>query len=149
MQERKGFFVIKIWRLVICGLILLVTLSGCNSLRAQSVDKLGELSRNEFVAALRWKQWTVAANLMQAEHRQAFKKTFTNLPQLNITDVRQIDQQTTEGGRQFTTALEMDYYILPSVTVKTFAFDQTWLYFDGEASSPRGFRITTPFPPFP
>lgn len=136
-------------RLILCVLFLLIVLSGCSSLRSQSVDKLGELSRNEFVAALRWKQWEVAANLMQGEHRAAFKKTFTNLSQLNITDVRPVEQQTAEGGRQFTTALEMDYYILPSVTVKTFAFDQTWVYFDGKDNSQQGFRIITPFPPFP
>lgn len=136
-------------RLVFYGLFLLIALSGCSSLGLQSVDKLGELSREEFVAALRWKQWSVAASFMQEEHREAFKKTFTNLALLNITDVRQVGLQMAGDGRRFTTTLEMDYYILPSVTVKTFAFDQSWVYFDGKDSSEQGFRITTPFPPFP
>ncbi len=46
-------------------------------------------------------------------------------------------------------SVEMDYYLLPSVTIKTFSFDQTWLYFDGEDSEPKGFFVTTPFPDFP
>jgi hypothetical protein len=43
----------------------------------------------------------------------------------------------------------MDYYLLPSVTVKTFRFDQTWLFFSGDETELQGFFITTPFPDFP
>ncbi len=43
----------------------------------------------------------------------------------------------------------MDYYLLPSVTVKTFSFDQTWVYFNGEDSPQTGFLIITSFPDFP
>jgi hypothetical protein len=52
-------------------------------------------------------------------------------------------------GRRFETTIEMDYYILPSITVKTFRFEQTWVLFDGEDPALQGFLIVTPFPEFP
>jgi hypothetical protein len=60
-----------------------------------------------------------------------------------------MDLQTSEEGWRFETRVEMDYYLLPSVTVKTFRFDQTWLFFSGDETELQGFFITTPFPDFP
>ena len=111
--------------------------------------ELGEYSRDDFMNGMRWKRFKVAASLMKPEYRQDFMATFTPLKDIHIFDVRLIDMQTSEEGRRFETTVEMDYYLLPSVTVKTFQFEQTWVYFEGDDQSLQGFFIVTPFPDFP
>jgi hypothetical protein len=112
--------------------------------------KLGEMSRDDFMDAMRWKQFDVAGSLLLPVHRKHFMKTFVPLTKdIQITDVRLAYLQSSEENKRFEMSVEMDYYLLPSVTIKTFSFDQTWLYFDGEDSKPKGFFVTTPFPDFP
>ncbi len=107
------------------------------------------MSRDDFMNALRWKQYKVAADFMLPDNRKDFLATFNKLKDIHITDVRLLDLQETAEGRRFETSIEMDYYLLPSVSVKTFSFDQDWVYFAGEDSSQKGFRIITSFPVFP
>ena len=68
---------------------------------------------------------------------------------IDITDVKLADLQIYDEGQRFETTVEMEYYLLPSVTVKTFRFDQTWLFFAGADPAHQGFFIATPFPDFP
>lgn len=133
---------------LLCVSVLVLLLTACSS-RLQPTVELGEMSRDDFMSAMRWKRFKVAASLMQPEHRQGFMKTFSSLKDIDITDVRLMDLQTSEEGWRFETRVEMDYYLLPSVTVKTFRFDQTWLFFSGDETELQGFFITTPFPDFP
>lgn len=133
---------------LLCVSVLVLLLTACSS-HLQPTVELGEMSRDDFMSAMRWKRFKVAASLMQPEHRQGFMKTFSSLKDIDITDVRLMDLQTSEEGWRFETRVEMDYYLLPSVTVKTFRFDQTWLFFSGDETELQGFFITTPFPDFP
>lgn len=130
------------------GLVLVLLLTACSA-HLPPTAKLAEMSRDDFMAAMRWKRFQVAASLMQPELRQEFLANFAPLRDLHIVDVRLLDVQTFDDGARFETALEMDYYLPPSVTVKTFAFNQRWQYFSGEGSPHQGFMIITPFPAFP
>lgn len=137
---------------IVCCFVLVVSLAGCavhEKLERQQTAKLGEMSRDDFMDALRWKQFKVAASLIEPEHRRDFIKTFAALKDIHIVDVRLMDLQTSMENRRFETTVEMDYYLVPSVTLKTFSFDQTWVYFDGEDATHQGFLVTTPFPDFP
>ena len=133
---------------LMCGFIVVLLLAACSS-QLQPTAKLAEMSRDDFMAAMRWKSFKTAASLMQPELRKEFIKTFASLKGIDITDVRLIDLQVYDEGQRFETTVEMDYYLLPSVTVKTFSFDQTWLFIAGDAPTQQGFFITTPFPKFP
>ena len=128
---------------------ILFSLLACSSHLDKSVNEVAELSRNDFMNALRWKQYKVAAEFMLPENRKDFLATFNKLKDIHITDVRLLDLQETAEGRRFETSIEMDYYLLPSVSLKTFSFTQDWVYFAGEDSSQKGFRIITSFPDFP
>ncbi len=134
---------------VLCSAAILFSLLACSSHLDGSVNKVAEMSRNDFMNALRWKQYKVAADFMLPENRKDFLATFNKLKDIHITDVRLLDMQETAEGRRFETSIEMDYYLLPSVSVKTFNFDQDWVYFTGEGSAQKGFRIVTSFPAFP
>ena len=133
----------------LCSAAILFSLLACGSSFDKSVNEVGEMSRDDFMNALRWKQYKVAADFMLPDNRKDFLATFNKLKDIHITDVRLLDLQETAEGRRFETSIEMDYYLLPSVSVKTFSFDQDWVYFAGEDSSQKGFRIITSFPVFP
>ena len=134
---------------VLCSSAILFSLLACSSSFDKAVNEVGEKSRDDFMNALRWKQYKVAAEFMLPENRKDFLTTFNKLKDIHITDVRLLDLQETVEGRRFETSIEMDYYLLPSVSVKTFSFTQDWVYFAGEDSSLQGFRIITSFPDFP
>ena len=128
---------------------ILFSLLACSSHLDKPVTEVAEMSRDDFMNALRWKQYKVAAEFMLPENRKDFLATFRKLKDIHITDVRLLDLQETAEGRRFETSIEMDYYLLPSVSVKTFSFSQDWVYFAGEDSAQKGFRIITSFPDFP
>ena len=136
----------------LCFFILVLMLAACavqQKLEYKQVTELGEASRDDFMNSMRWKRFKIAASLITPEHRQDFIATFRPLKDIHITDVRLVDLQPAADGRRFEASMEMDYYLLPSVTVKTLHLVQTWLYSDGDDSTPKGFFITTPFPEFP
>lgn len=128
--------------------MLVLLLAACAS-HVQSLAGTAEKNRDDFMWALRWKRFAMAAELMLPEHRQPFITTFTDLGDIHIVDVRLITLQSFNEDRRFEATLEMDYYLLPSVTVKTFRFAQTWVYFEGEDPTKQGYLISTPFPGFP
>ena len=133
---------------VLSGFVMLLSLLACSGL-VKPVGEIGEASRDDFMNAMRWKQFKVATEFMLPENRKDFQATFKKVKDIHITDVRLLDLQSSAEGRRFETVIEMDYYLLPSVSLKTFSFEQTWVYFDGEESAREGFLIITSFPDFP
>jgi len=136
-------------RKLLCGFFIMLVLFGCNY-HDKQVAEVGDNSLEDFISALRWKQYQVAASLMQPEFRQEFIDTFTAFKDdLHISDVRQVAMQSFEQGRRIETVIEMDYTLLPSITLKTFTFDQIWIYTEESETAQGGFFIVTPFPEFP
>ena len=136
-------------RKLLCGFFVMLVLFGCNY-HDKQVAEVGDNSLEDFTSALRWKQYQVAASLMQPEFRQEFIKTFTAFKDdLHISDVRQVAMQSFEEGRRIETVIEMDYTLLPSITLKTFTFDQIWVYTEDSDTAEESFFIVTPFPAFP
>jgi hypothetical protein len=140
--------VILNFKKVLSGFVILLSLLACSGL-VKPVGEIGEASRDDFMNAMRWKQLKVATEFMLPENRKDFLATFKKVKDIHITDVRLLDLQSSAEGRRFETVIEMDYYLLPSVSLKTFSFEQTWVYFDGEESAREGFLIITSFPDFP
>ena len=134
-----------------CGLFLVLTLAACGGyVQQKHISEVTELSREDFISALRWKQYQVAASHMQPEFREEFIQTFTAFrDDLHISDVREVATQSFENGRRIETVIEMDYTLLPSITLKTFTFDQIWVYTEDSDTSEESFLIVTPFPEFP
>jgi hypothetical protein len=131
----------------LCLLLVALLLGACALLNPPAEQRQKTL--DDFAYALRWQRYPDVAAFFVAEHRQAFLEQMSTLKDLNITEVRQVRCDLDEDGRRAATRLEIDYYLLPSITLKTLAVDQTWRWFEGSAASPPGFLITTPFPKFP
>lgn len=130
------------------SLLLVLMLVACGS-HLQPSAELVENDLNDFTKAMRWNKFKTAASHMRPEHRKDFIKTFVPLKDLHIVDVNIMDLQPSEDNQRLDTTIEMEYYLPPSMTVKTFSFDQTWIYFEGDDTTSRGFFISTPFPDFP
>lgn len=129
-------------------LLLLLTLTACTpfgSLKSQRKESL-----DDFIYALRWQRYPEVAGYFADEYRQDFLDRIEKIGKdLTITDVRLQRVELFEDGHRATVRLEMDYFLLPSATLKTLRLDQTWVYFKSGEVSPAGFRIITPFPKIP
>ncbi len=128
-------------------LICLMVLAGCQMLNPP--EKKSSSALDDFVYALRWQQYDAAADFMKPEFRDDFLSTFKDNKDLHVVDVRLAEAKVSAEGRRTETEIELDYYLLPSLTVKTFRFAQTWVYFDQDDAAQGYYQITTPFPVFP
>lgn len=130
------------------GLFLALALSACTLLAPP--EKQRKTALDDFMYALRWQQYPAAATYFTSEHRQTFLDQIEkNNKNLNVTDVRLKQLDLKEDGRRAEVRLEMDYYLLPSATLKTLSIDQTWVYSEVGDAEANGFLITTPFPEIP
>ena len=129
------------------ALLLALLLTACSVINPPAKQRKSAL--DDFTYALRWQRYPEASQFFVREQRRAFLDQVDALKGLNITDVRlkRIDQGV--DGRQADVRIEVDYYLLPSATLKTLQVDQTWAYFETPDTDGNGFLITTPFPKIP
>lgn len=135
-------------KILLTGLFLSFLLPiGCSSISTliNPPEKQQSAALDDFIYALRWQQYKAAAGFMEREHRKAFLGQFSDQKDLTITDVRLVETLLSPDAQQAEAVIDIDYYLLPSVSLKTFRFEQTWAYSEAENS----YRIITPFPPFP
>ncbi|MBW2476741.1 MAG: hypothetical protein JRE63_05390 [Deltaproteobacteria bacterium] len=135
-------------KIFLTGLFLSLLLPvGCSSVSTliNPPEKQQTAALDDFIYALRWQQYKSAAGFMDREHRKAFLGQFSDQKDLTVTDVRLVETLLSPDGQQAEAVIDIDYYLLPSVSLKTFRLEQTWAYSETEGR----FRIITPFPPFP
>lgn len=125
---------------ILCGL------SGCAWIYPPEKQGRGHL--DNFIYALRWMQFNAAAAYLKPELREDFLAQFDDIRDLTVVDVRLDEVTLSADGKQIETRLEMDYYLLPSTTIKTFPILQTWNYFESGRAGGE-YLIVTPFPAFP
>ncbi|MCM2264751.1 MAG: hypothetical protein NDI73_06100 [Desulfuromonadales bacterium] len=130
------------------GMFLVLALTACALLTPP--EKQRKTALDDFMYALRWQRYPEAATYFTSKHRQTFLGQIDKISKdLNVTDVRLKRLDLKDEGRRAEAVLEMDYYLLPSATLKTLKIDQTWIYFEVSDAEANGFLITTPFPEFP
>ena len=138
MGTLRGKALVLVWLGLLCG---------CGQLFPP--ERQGRAALDDFVTALRWQRYEAAAEFMKPEHREDFLNQFKPLRDLTIVDVRQLETRLSAEGRRAEVVLEMDYFLLPSVTVKTLRIEQTWVYFSQQGPLRGRYQIVTPFPPLP
>ncbi|AMV71056.1 hypothetical protein JCM30471_28750 [Desulfuromonas carbonis] len=128
--------------LVLFGLFL----GGCSWMAVPRPDVAD--AERDFSTRLRWLDFPGAARHLRPEYQEAFREQFAALDGLHITDTRFVSRDETASG-QIDSRLEIDYYRLPSVTVRTWQFTLAWEYVDLGRWQSGYWRIATPFPDFP
>lgn len=108
-----------------------------------------ETASRDYVQRLRWMDFAGASRHHSEEYRAAFLRRFGELRDLHVVDVRlESADLREEAGRADTTIL-LEYYLLPSATVRQFVLQQEWAYLGGDRYHPGTWRIVSPFPEFP
>jgi hypothetical protein len=127
-------------------LALLMLLASCAP-PSGTTEELTPAGR-DFLQRLRWKDYQGAAAYLLPEHRQAFLGHFAVQDQLYITEV-QLEQVESSAPGQGVTWGVLEYYRLPSVSVRKFRFQLDWTYVGGGRLQVGSWLISTPFPAIP
>ncbi len=139
----------KMAKVLQCVLLLLLVgalSAGCSWMALPRPDLAA--AERDFSTRLRWLDFSGAARHLRPEHQEAFREQFAALDGLHITDTRFVGREEMDPG-YIDSRLEIDYYRLPSVTVKTRQFTLAWEYVDLGRWQQGYWRISTPFPEFP
>lgn len=132
-----------------CAAIFLVTvfLAGCG-LSAQPRKEFSSTFK-DYAERLRWRDYQQVADYLQPDYRQEFLQKFSALDGLHVVDARLESVDFSDDDARARTALILEYYLLPSITVKKAFLQQEWIY-QGTDSYRAGFwQLDGPFPPFP
>lgn len=106
-------------------------------------------AQRDFADRLRWRDFAGAARHMAPEEQDDFRRRFAELTDLNIIEVRLDSADFTADGKRVNTWNSIEYFLLPSATVKTFRFEQAWELAGGDRWHAGAWQIATPFPAFP
>jgi hypothetical protein len=126
-------------------LAVTVLLASCSAPRP-SEEELTPAAM-DFTQRLRWKDLNGAARHMVPEAREDFLPRFRELEDLKIVDVVLESIDVGEEDRA-TSWVVMEYYLLPSITVKKLRFQLEWIHFSSQKNRSL-WLISSPFPPFP
>lgn len=131
-------------------LLLMVLLAGCALHgKVMNAQQSFNHSLDDFLQRLRWADLQGAAAHFDPPAREDFLTKFNNSKDLHITDVR-LDHADYHAAEQtMDTWVVIDYYLLPSLTVKSFGFPQQWHYYPTAEYGIGEWRITSLFPAFP
>ncbi|AJF05529.1 hypothetical protein GSUB_01590 [Geoalkalibacter subterraneus] len=132
------------------GFLLLATLilSACQSTLTPQKDLHSTLGR--FAQALRWgDHGAVASYFVDAEEGRAFIERQRDRGQINVTEVRIVDIVPSDEGLRAEVTLEIEYYELPSASLRRFDTVQHWKAAGIDNTGQGRWLLETPFPPFP
>jgi len=107
------------------------------------------LASRDYMLRLRWMDFPAVARYLSEEHREDFLNRFKALVDLHVVDVRLESADVMEEERRAETTVVLEYYLLPSATVKEFRLRQEWVYAGGDRYHAGTWHITSPFPAFP
>lgn len=140
----------KFIRLLFVSVSLLV-LSSCSSWResmrnSRVADEFITTSKG-YVRMIRWHEFDKSTLFYVDEPlREDFRKKVNAIDQVKVVDYRIKNQECWPKKGTAEVTVEWDYYIPPSVTVRTVIDPQKWRYVEEE--SQRGWLLTTLLPEF-
>lgn len=126
--------------------VMLAQLASC----AQPVGTVEDLASGgrDFLQRVRWKDYQGASAYLLPELRQGFVGRLAAEEQLHVTDVRLEPVENSSPGQASTWAV-MEYYRLPSLSVRKFRFQLDWTYVGGGPLQPGSWLLSAPFPTIP
>jgi hypothetical protein len=127
--------------------LLTLLLVGCG-LTAQPKKEFQPVFK-DYVERLRWGDHQQVAAYLPESAREEFLHRFSALDDLHIVDVRLESVDFSEEGLRAHTTLALEYYLIPSITVRKVRLRQEWSYQGGDRYHPGTWKLVDPFPPFP
>lgn len=135
------------WQQTLMFGLLLVLLSGCGMVARPTEEFIAV--NDDYLQRLRWQDYNGVARHLAASERDSFLDQWSPLADLRMTDASLDSLEFHGEGRQAQTRVTLEYYLLPSTTVKRLRLSQSWEYQGGDRTHPGLWQITTPFPPPP
>ena len=134
------------YRIIVLILVLL-TASSCSSIKKFTVNEEFEKSSKSYNKMLRWREWENAAAAFAAGPlREKFASRIKAAEKITVTELRVKTQECNVDKGEAEVVIDIDYYISPSVTIKTVEDYQKWKY--SEENGHKLWRLTTLFPEF-
>lgn len=103
----------------------------------------------DYVERLRWRDYQGVAAYLPETDREVFLRRFAALDELHIVDVQPESANFAEDGQGVRTTIAVEYYLIPSITVKKIRLHQEWTYQGADRYHPGAWKLAGPFPPFP
>lgn len=128
-------------------LLVLASLACAPKSLTPEKDLLDTLGR--FTQDLRWNNLQGAARFFAEAQGRDFLNRYQGREGLNITDVQISEIRLDPDRTQAEVALRLEYYQLPSATVRRLDIPQTWRVEPGALPGPGSWRLHTPFPDLP
>lgn len=122
--------------------LVVLVLSACQSMTGTGEDL--QRSIREYNRMLRWQEGSEAVTRFVQPRRQPdYLKRPHGEEAPHVVDYRVGTVSWLSPGSVAVVPVELDYYLLPSATVKTVVDNQEWRYTEGQ-----GWQITSPPPAF-
>jgi hypothetical protein len=102
-----------------------------------------------FVQAVRWQDFQGASQFLVEDEREEFLEQFPRNKDLHMIDVRFERIELDEDVGEAETVLFVEYYMLPSPTVKEWRWTQQWQRLDSKYPEEDIWLIQAPPPVFP
>lgn len=128
------------------ALVLLCMCTGCGLLDPSGADLNG--TARDFSTLMRWGERESAAAFFVPSLQGDFLRRFAGLKELNVTsmELAVVPRQSGSDPATMRTRGQMEYYLLPSLTLKTLPLDLEWTLLGEPGMLPRSWRISSPFP---
>lgn len=135
----------KIFRMLVVSLVVLV--AACAMLPTHK-DDLGK-KNDDFMLRVRWLDFPGAALYFEDEFGKEFVERFAEEDDLKITAFTTSRVDVDVPQEKVTIHYLLEYYILPSVSVKKKRFSLTWEQLPAPVAGEELWLITEPFPEIP
>lgn len=129
------------------AVLVLLLLAGCG-LSVQPKKEFSSVFK-DYAERLRWRDYPQVAEYLQPDHRQEFLHRFSAMEGLQVVDVRLEAVDFSDDDSRARTSLVLEYYLLPSITVKKALLQQSWVYRGADSYHAGVWKLEGPFPPFP
>ena len=126
---------------------ILIILASCQSIHESNVADEFDRGSKDYFHKVRWHELeNVPLYFVNDPLREDFKKRVVAARKVEIADYRVKDLECLPREGKAEVTVEWDYYIPPSVKLKTVEDPQKWQYFENDEK--KGWMLMTLFPEF-
>ncbi len=132
---------------IIVLLMILVATGACARIKTLNEVNDFETSSNSYNQMLRWHELNKAGLTFSDDSvREQYSERARAAKGVTITDYRVLFKECNPEKKTAKVVVEIDYFISPSVTLKTLEDVQKWEYV--VSNDKKGWRLKTPLPEF-
>lgn len=103
----------------------------------------------EFLRQLRWGEYAAAEAFFADEQQPSLRAQTETRERLQIVEVKLDSWTLRDEDHKAETVMTLDYYRLPTATIRHATVRLQWAYLEESTEQPGGWRIVSPFPPLP